>query len=118
MSSDEKYPWVTCVECGVQDQAAYTSPTKEKMVERSLCFMCLFWTEKVESSKSNTFVYKGHHYTIGDEDTKGTRGNYGRRYMVAFFDGRHVLTRNLWHQGAIPDHFRDRLPNTAVMEEA
>lgn len=108
------YPWVLCKECGERQQATYSEPTKSKMVEYELCFHCLFWTEFVWAKDDPKNVrWRHHHYTIGEEDAKGERGNYGRKYAV-YFQGRRVITTNLWHQGEIPERFWDRLPDNCV----
>lgn len=115
MSSDE-YPTVTCVECGSTVQATYSDPTKITMVERSLCFMCLFWIELVEErGDPRHLVSNGHHYTIHDENMRGMRGFGGRKWAVYFHDGRREITTNLWHQGEVPERFRERLPDNATL---
>ncbi len=44
----------------------------------------------------------------------GFRGFGGREFRIRFYDGRtDVVTRNLWHQGIIPEHYRALLPDNA-----
>jgi hypothetical protein len=52
-------------------------------------------------------------YTIENEDTEHYRGFAGRRFVIRFHDGRIVETTNLWSNGIIPEHFRDRLLDNA-----
>lgn len=79
------------------------------------CFTCNFWAEKIEAVNDPRSVrIDGGHYWIGDEDpTNRFRGFGGRRFNIKFHDGREVQTTNLWHQGQIPEHFRDILPDNA-----
>jgi len=42
------------------------------------------------------------------------KGYGGRKFIIEFFDERPTITtHNLWHQGEIPPHFRDRLQDEA-----
>lgn len=116
------FPWVDCRSCGERTQATYSEPTRSNMVLNQLCFDCLFWTELVRERQDPThFVAEGNHYTIGPEDGVGpggirARGYGGRRYAVYFTSpARRVITTNLWHQGEVPERFRDRLPDNAVL---
>lgn len=108
-----------CVECGgrVDNELIYADEVDQKMRELQLCFDCLFWTEYVEQKDSPHVVrVDGVHYVIGGGEDYPThiRGFGGSEFTVAFFDGRKVKTANLWHQGEIPENFRDKLPNNAV----
>lgn len=58
-------------------------------------------------------VVDGRHYLIGDDKPGGFKGYGGSRFEIAFFDGRKVTTRDLWHQGTIPPKWRERFPNNA-----
>jgi hypothetical protein len=40
----------------------------------------------------------------------------GARYLVTI-DGEEIETNNVWHQGKVPERFRDRLPDNATMVE-
>jgi hypothetical protein len=89
-----------------------------------LCFYCAFWTEKLEEynkgAASKVVVIAGHMYYIGEEKYVGDtayptwRGFGGRRFKIHRFDTDETIeTTNLWHNGVIPDRFRDQLPDTA-----
>lgn len=107
-----------CKECGKNEAAKYMEPTRSEMVKRSLCFKCNFWYEKTWI-KDEPYVARidGKHYQIGDPLPPGTpkhcAGFGGSEFKIKFHDGRVVITSNLWHQGDIPDHFKERLPNNA-----
>lgn len=93
--------------------------------KEQLCSTCYFWHEKLHWMADpadaercvRTADFK--HFTIGSEHEGGSfRGHAGRPFIVTFHDGRTVRTTNLWHQGTIPERFRDRLtPNASVTEE-
>ena len=48
-------------------------------------------------------VSDGEFYAIADDDEPGFHGYGGRRWEIQFFDGRRVVTHNLWHLGHIPE---------------
>lgn len=120
VAETEIYPTVKCVECGEDDEAGYVEPIKSNMVKRSLCFTCLFWTEYVERyGQPDQAVVDFKHYVIGDEQQEGNRrwrGFGGSPFIIRFFDGRVVRSTNLWHQGEIPERFRERMPNNAEFQ--
>lgn len=105
-----------CLECGIGVVTRDSSDGPE-MQERQLCFSCLFWHHRLEEQgKPEVFIARGHRYSIGPEEPKtllAIRGCAGARQRIRFFDGREVETTNLWHQGEIPAHFRERLPDNA-----
>lgn len=112
-----EYPIVKCVECKQESEAYYCDGTKQRMVDLSLCFDCLFWTEKLAfKDEPKVARIDGNHYSIAPDEPKEYRGFLGfggTRFEIKFFDGRQVVTHNLWHQGSIPQRFRERLPDNA-----
>ena len=105
-----------CAECGKSHSGDWMDDVAEELISRGVCFQCNFWLEKVEIAKQEKAVrIKGRHYIIGLEDpqVRMFRGSGGTKFTVSFFDGRVVETTNLWHQGQIPEHFRERLPDNA-----
>lgn len=56
-------------------------------------------------------------YSIGKEPSPGQSrsglGMAGRQFTIDFFDGRTVVTHNLWAGGKIPEKWRFKFPNTA-----
>lgn len=110
---------MTCKECGkVPAPEKYYRDMADAMRVRQLCFHCLFWTKHLERSPS--VIINGEHYIIGDEkpDTRAYfRGFSGRKFVIMFNNGEKVTTTNLWYQGKIPEHFRDRMPDNASMVE-
>lgn len=79
------------------------------------CFHNDYWGSKVkDKDKDNMVRIKGEHYYIGEEDSKSSfRGFSGMKYKIKFFDGREVISTNLWYNGEIPDNFKELLPDNA-----
>jgi hypothetical protein len=93
------------------------------MDREGVCFGCAFWLVKTRDTwtkdPSTVRTEKYQHYHIGDEKADGPkdwRGHAGHPFRITFNDGRVVETTNLWAQGEIPEHFRDRLPPNAKVE--
>jgi hypothetical protein len=58
-------------------------------------------------------VVNGDHYYLGDDKPGGFKGFGGHRWEIEFFDGRKVITHDLWHQGTVPPKWRERYPDNA-----
>lgn len=115
-----------CTECGGFLVGVQLSHQRRN----DLCASCDYWrcfVDGVSSSREHepvdpaaVVVINGQHFYIEPEpgrDYLGFRGFGGSRFVVRFADGRVVETRNLWQQGVIPAHFRDRLKDNAVAIE-
>jgi hypothetical protein len=82
-------------------------------------FLNRFWNEKVKIADDPSVArIGGEHYIIGDEnDPSHFRGFDGDLFKIRFFRGpnagKTITTTNLWHQGKIPDNFRDVLFDNA-----
>jgi hypothetical protein len=64
-------------------------------------------------------VIGGKHYRLGSEyeGSGAFKGHGGARFVIETADGTRVVTTNLWYQGEVPEHFRDRLPDNARFVE-
>jgi hypothetical protein len=105
-----------CPGCGKPGpHGKYSGPEGKRMEQTGECFMCAFW--ELAATKKHDCVIDGFLYTIGREPKpnsyRNDLGMGGRRFDIEFFDGRRVMTHNLWAGGLIPERFRDRIPNTA-----
>lgn len=112
----------TCKECGALEQGNWTDDAAKKLTAEQLCFKCNFWHEKI-AIKDDPYTARinGVHYHIGREDLPANsmwRGFGGARSVIVFNDGRRIESRNLWTQGAIPERFKERLPDNATFEVA
>lgn len=104
-----------CNECGTPRYDEYMDSVKKEIQTRQLCFFCNFWTNIFYDKENHVFI-DGRCYQILPDEPSNHRwysGFGGQEFSIEFPDGRTVITHNLWHQGTIPDHFKDRFPNTA-----
>ncbi len=64
-------------------------------------------------------VVGGEHYHIIDEPETpyAFRGFGGRPFLIKFFDGTLIPTKNLWHNGTIPEVYRPFFPDNATFVE-
>lgn len=85
------------------------------------CSTIAFWEGYINLKEDKESVrINGVHYWIGEEKQKSRwewRGFDGAKFIIKFFDGRIVITTNLWCQGAIPTEFKDKLPDNAKFSE-
>jgi hypothetical protein len=100
-----------CKECGKHYHSSMTGAE----LREGLCFSCDFWMEKVDwendpEERDRCVRIEGNHYHLSEGKF---RGFGGRAFRIQFTNGRIVEHNNLWHQGDIPKHFQERLPNNA-----
>jgi hypothetical protein len=113
----------TCSSCGHHPvKTHFGEPTRSRMITKQVCFTCDFWLGLIDNkglTPENRFIIEGHHYVAlpNDPHPLAMRGFSGRRFEIKTDDGRTIVTNNLWHQGEIPERFRDRLPNNAVFDK-
>ena len=96
-----------CDQCG----KAFRKRLTEDAYLNGNCFDCSFWLKKV--GKTGQVIVNGVHYRINDNTTP-FRGFGGRKFDIAFHDGRKIKTNSLWCQGKIPTKFRELIPDNAV----
>jgi hypothetical protein len=109
---------VICPECGkksMDQQNGYK-------VRKNYCFSCNFWTDRLEELDKDDDVYRlvidKHHYQTHKNPEQRKRNKYsgfgGRKFLIKINETQEIIeTCNLWHQGQIPIHFLDRLPDNA-----
>lgn len=115
-----------CEECHAHPIDDGYHSAKDDASRERLCVSCFWWTQKLEyADDPSSLRVNGRHYWIGPEHIdepgaarKHQRGSYGDPYTIVLTDGRTVRTTNLWTQGDVPAHFRDRLPDNARFEGA
>ena len=90
-----------------------TTTLTEHLMTKKLCYECNFWLEK----DRNGIIDWGNYYHVEPDTDRGPTGMGGRLYRVHILNGETFHTRNLWHEGKIPDRFRDRLPDNARVTE-
>lgn len=75
------------------------------------CFYCNFWSE-IAAKREDYLIIDGHSFSTGSESDP-FKGMGGRLFYIETNDGSKIKTTNLWHQGKIPDVWRDVLPDSA-----
>lgn len=107
---------VTCKECGKVEELHWGT-YNELLKAQSLCFSCDHWMHYIENDPSNpnAVIIEGNHYIVCNEAAGGrsTSGFGGEKFIIEKIDGERIVTTNLWHQGRIPERFRDRLIDNA-----
>ena len=101
-----------CMECGEN----FIKDLMEEAYVGNRCFDCSFWQEKLslkESGDPRQVIVDGEHYMAMEDDGGPMKGFGGADFSIEYFDGRRIECNNLWHQGEIPEQFRDRLPDNA-----
>ena len=111
-------PMKRCSECGnkVDERNHWSLMTHNEEYGTCVCIDCMPWDEKARDksyAKRRLITPTYEAFFIGDRDTpKQWRGFGGRKFTIVFDDGRIVKTDNLWFDGFVPEHYRDRLqPN-------
>ena len=77
----------------------------------SECYRINFWKE-IEAEKDDHLFIKGESYSIGPENSM-FKGFGGQHFKIRLNTGETIETSNLWHQGVIPDEFKESLKDNA-----
>lgn len=107
-------PGGRCSKCGFPHVAKpedYMAGTIEP--GNTMCFSCCHWARLVKF-EAESFRVNGQHYMDGGEGTGAFKGFGGRTITFYCEDGRVVTSRNVWHQGIVPEYWRDELPDNAT----
>lgn len=88
-----------CVECDIRVKG-----------DESICHGCDHWLDHIKRTADRRIVVDGTHYLVGPVGGFG-----GAKWVIEFFDPTRegFTTHQLWYQGTIPSHFRDRIPDNA-----
>lgn len=88
-----------CVECNIRTKG-----------EKTICSLCGHWLEHIEHTSDKRIVVDGAHYLVGPVGGFG-----GAKWVIEFLDPTRegFTTHQLWYQGTIPSHFKDRIPDNA-----
>lgn len=118
--------WIQCREClRPESPGSRTKEAADKILSYGVCINCLYWLEWIESATKNPlmFISSGRAYTIGREPSAGELrrnqdcyGFGGAGWKVSINNGEWITTHNLWTQGEVPKHFRERLPDNAELK--
>jgi hypothetical protein len=112
-----------CDLCGETPDVITALPDPGQGARFACAPACSFWRQKIEWEKAGDRTEEGNpvariggeHYVVhpyADPATPGL-GSSGQLFTIRFADGRETVTNNLWHQGTIPAHLRELLPDNA-----
>ena len=87
-----------------------------RMARTGECFTCAFW--EIRATRGCETVIDGWTYYPGNRDRPWSDGGAGhgmsgRRFEIEYFDGRRIVTYDLWSGGEVPKRFRHRFSDTA-----
>lgn len=109
-----------CKLCNGLISSNYVTEVRQQLIERNLCFNCNFWHDKLikyESNDPRVFVIEGvMYYRSNDEIDRGQfRGHGGRGFKIQKLDDEDeiIVTNNLWCNGDVPEHFKDKIKDNA-----
>ena len=117
---------IICKECGNEERGptSWREGNIRSIMERDgVCFNCGLWIEKIELHDKHTYVINGTRWhdggTLSTEERQAFgaspgMGCGGRKQIIQLLDSDKVITtNNLWCQGDVPDHFKERIPDNA-----
>lgn len=106
-----------CLHCGSPiDLENYNLklPLPQIMQCKQLCFSCAYWIEKVNRPDPYRQIINGEYYVFFPNDMKiDLAGHNKQTFYIMLNNGNVIRSRNVWHQGEIPLHLRELLPDTA-----
>jgi len=108
-----------CKECGEVIKWSFRNECENIIVMKrdGVCFMCACCIVWLEIADEHTFVIDGVRYhdagTVDRSKVGGFLGHGGRKFKIKKFTGETTETNNLWCQGDVPAHFKDRFPDNA-----
>jgi hypothetical protein len=104
------------------------NPVPGYQVKEGLCTNCNHWeelVEKIDDPEIYSIRIEGQHYQTHKNYLFRRPGKYngfgGRKFVIKihpkdtepYTDGTLIVTHDLWTQGTIPEHFKDRLFDNA-----
>lgn len=71
-----------------------------------------FWNSQLKD-RDNAFVINGEHYRTGKAYPQKGYGFNGEHYRIVTLAGQVIDTCDLWHQGTVPQEYKEVLPDNA-----
>lgn len=106
-----------CNVCGRLVKTHYIEPTRTKLINTNTCFRCDFWNDKLARiDNPRVFIIDGKAYFREDDMDGNNRfvGHGGRQFSIKRLDtGEIIQTKNLWCNGDVPKHFREKMKDNA-----
>lgn len=107
-----------CRTCGKHVHTSFVPETKARLIEKNICFTCLYWEDRCEMGKQKRSIVVGHvAYTAhktNPGDPGSCRGFGGSKFRFRRFGSEEIEEcTNMWFQGPIPERYWERLPDNA-----
>ena len=117
---------ITCHICGTrEDLDPFCEEARNEMMEHKECFDCNHFMRLFRQIDPNdlgsSIRVDGVHYQAGDyfepKVGNGIKGYGGSPFVFKFKDGTIRCSTDVWCQGDIPVHLKDKLPDNAEVME-
>lgn len=109
---------IKCRKCGKIEHTDEHGQVNERLEQLRFCFSCAHWLGRAKRAREpNSVIVDGRAYAFLPDPPSGYRGFVGfggDRFDIEFFDGRRVISHNLWAQGEVPECWRAFLPDNAT----
>jgi hypothetical protein len=91
------------------------APLPQKMAEKSLCFPCAFWMDKIENPPQHSAVIGGSYYIFDSLHVAPLSARKFDRgmFFIMFNDMSFLVCAHVWISGIVPERFREQLPDNA-----
>ena len=116
----KQYFSYTCKTCGDEKaRNSYYEPTGSRMLAARQCFSCDYWQDfENKNTPAEMTIIDGHVYGPGNRTSGAFLGMAGRRFDIEYigasiYAGQKCTTFDLWSGSTLPDHLRDKFPDTA-----
>ena len=100
-------------------------PIQSIMERDGVCYSCAFWIRLYEENKNNPnwLIIDGESWIVHpfvpntNNKTRRFMGMGGRIMEAISNDGRKIIFNDWWHQGKIPEEFKELMPDNAKWVE-
>jgi hypothetical protein len=107
-------PGEPCKVCNKVFHINYIKETRKILLEKGVCLSCYYWQGRLEKKDlPESIIMNGSAYWDAGFKVNGGRGFGGSLWKIKKFTGEVIQTNDLWHNGTIPPHFKDQLPDNA-----
>ncbi len=103
-----------CKECNQEIAFEFDEDRNQRLREDQLCFSCDHWIMLLKKANESVRIDGGHFMPGPENSTSDNIRGMGGRLVRWIRNGEVESSTNMWCQGDIPDHFKDRLPDNAI----
>ena len=100
-----------CTKCGKTNNSERYHGLRDK----AMCFSCNFWTDIKERNpliiNGDSYMDGGNQVSVRHRDLLGFAGRVFRYRRLGETEWKE--TNNMWHQGTVPEIFREEMPDNA-----